>query len=547
MGQQIIAAESDGVSRQKLQGKLKVVTPPIGRNNKSITIKKIPQEEIDKLPNHLKTGLTDFCGIAILKVLQSMGFFREVDQAINKEIFFGKFYHGPNINKLLNTLLCILKKRNLIEVKGDLIALSDIGNSLEIIDRLQRIEARSELLVRAFPELSPHIALLKYCIENIPVVLNGEISCDELFQSPALNWIREIFSSSSGVVSRFDGYFKQAITQNFTLFKRNDKLKIVNLGWMENSVSKIADEKQIEEVILLPRKKIEDATFELPNSKQLTANNKTLAAQFDENYFQTDYFQTSSDRKYEIVTFGEGQAIMFLTGLAFSWKIWRYQIPILRKHYRLIFPHFPGHGASVSNSGKFTLEDISDDLKEILNYSQIDSTHLVGWCMGGNIAQLLAARYPEKLKSLVLVGTTPTDARARGVISEDFTNYSANPLETYTIELQNCLRNNLNGDYFIKLYLEFLRDSYCKTNNVYIINYINNLFHFDSRKLLKNINVPTLVISGKWDIAFPTDQVRLLHEQIANSQYIEFDQSGHLPFLTQHDRFNSELLKFLTC
>lgn len=165
--------------------------------------------------------------------------------------------------------------------------------------------------------------------------------------------------------------------------------------------------------------------------------------------------------------------------------------------------------------------------------------------MGGNAAQIFTAKYPEKVKSLILVGTTPTDAGSRGVISQDFKDYSVNPLETYAIEFKNCLQHDVFQEYLSKLYLEYLYDCHCHVENVYVINYINNLFNFDSNYLLKSINIPTLVISGTWDIAFPADQVRLLHLKISGSQYIEFTQSGHLPFLTQTDLFNNKLCNYL--
>jgi pimeloyl-ACP methyl ester carboxylesterase/acyl carrier protein len=270
----------------------------------------------------------------------------------------------------------------------------------------------------------------------------------------------------------------------------------------------------------------------------------TSTIQFNESVMKTEQIVLPSGREYEIVSCGEGPVVVFLTGLAFSWKIWRFQIQELMQNYRLIFPQLPGHNSSKAENGPFTFANIASDLNEIYTHLRVDSSHVVGWCMGGNIAQLFAAEYGKRIKTLSLIGTTPTDARMRGLNAEDIAAYSSNPLQTYRIEFKHCLKDNLFADQILDLYLAYLSDSYSKVADVYVITYMENLFKFDAYEIVKNINVPTMIVSGKYDIAFPTEQVKLLHLGIKNSKYVEFEKSGHMPFLTQYDRFNGELRAF---
>jgi len=255
-------------------------------------------------------------------------------------------------------------------------------------------------------------------------------------------------------------------------------------------------------------------------------------------------FTTSLGHQLEFFTCGQGEPVMFLTALAFTRGIWAFQIAAFQSRYQLIFPHLPGHGKS-DTKGQFTFKELADDFVELLNALDIPAIHLVGWCMAGNIGQLLAYRHPNRIKTLTLVGTTPTDARLRGLNAEDLREYSYSPLSTYELEFQNIFQQRADKKSVMAYYLNIVNQHHCKVDTEAVLHYINNLFQFDATDKLKDIQAPTLVIAGKWDIAFPPDQVRLLHQGIRQSKFVEFDSAGHLPFLTQHESFNRILGEFL--
>ena len=256
-------------------------------------------------------------------------------------------------------------------------------------------------------------------------------------------------------------------------------------------------------------------------------------------------FEVRSGRQYEVVTCGHGEPIIFLTGLSFTWRIWEFQTAALSGQYQLVFPHLPGHEGSRFNGEPFTFESLTDDLADVMDQCNLSSGHLVGWCMSGNIAQLFALRHPEKLRSLVLIGTTPGDARTRGLNTEDVIDYAHDPIDTYELEFRNIFKEFSFRANFTDQYLTFLRQTSCKVEVGPVLYYLDSLFRFDSTTFLQDIRVPTLVMAGKWDIAFPVDQIELLHRGIPNSIFFEFGKSGHLPFLTQHDLFNHQLTSFL--
>ncbi|MCP3925231.1 MAG: alpha/beta fold hydrolase, partial [Desulfobacterales bacterium] len=786
-GQQVITASSNGIVRQKIKkDSTKITSSEVVSSNKEILPIKENKKQILEIAHKGENDLeknkklfSDSCGILMLNALQVMGFLKEIDQKISIQTIYGKICIDSELKKLLlNTMLNVLKKSELINIKEDLISLSEKGGEKETRNKQQNIESRIGLFKRALPELSSHFSLLQYCIENLPDIFGNLITIEELFKSDkANNWIHDTLSYSKDI-DQSDEQILQIISQNLTPFMEKEKITIVDLGCVENSIGqtvlfyldlmdqkyeyyyvegsalykkiiksaqlnrntlnsvdffplkneddllKVISSKRKADIViiqsdLLDNQKLEnkltfakeildpkglilasdqmsimsdmyilifgllenrllheskpgsydktcswssvfnktgyhvDSIFgewlvsaclefeeetyatslvflskvfstvlniaqdeldintnlheygldsilisqvyidlkekyrdvlspddllekttikmladfieekrkELPTTSSSNEQRKNnlieipkpieLTEKFavgimrEDNSMQTDNIKVSSGREYEVLTCGEGEPLMFLTGLAFNWKMWKNQIPALRKDYRLIFPHLPGHSASFAENGNFDFENLIDDLIDILNHYNIESSHLLGWCMGGNIAQLFALKYPERLKTLSLVATTPTELRLRGLMKKDMVEYSANPFDMYILEFRNSLKDSPFQDSLSELYLEYLKDCYCSIDNVYIMSYIENLFRFDSTEWLKKIDIPTLVMAGKWDVGFPLSQVKLIHQSIANSKYIEFNQSGHIPFLTQHDRFNNELHNFL--
>ena len=267
-----------------------------------------------------------------------------------------------------------------------------------------------------------------------------------------------------------------------------------------------------------------------------------------ETAFQRNEFKTRRGQVIEFYQCGvdtEKPPILFLTALAFTKSIWEYQIRDLAKDYRLIFPHLPGHAGSEFNGEAFSFDDLADDLVDVLDYLKIPSVHLAGWCMAGNIAQIMALKYGSRLRSLSLICTTPTDVRTRGLSGADLSDYSANPLATYELEFQNIYREQYFNNSEIADYLTLLEKSSTSVDLGSLTFLIKNLYEFDTRNRLKFISLPTFVVSGSKDIAFPPEQVELLKQGIPNAEFYEFKDGGHLPFVNQHHLFNEKLRLFL--
>jgi polyketide synthase PksM len=256
-------------------------------------------------------------------------------------------------------------------------------------------------------------------------------------------------------------------------------------------------------------------------------------------------FVSSRGQTCEYFECGQGPALIFLTALAFGKSIWDDQIREFGADHRLIFPHLPGHAGSVYTGVGFSFEDLADDLIELMDALGIEQVHLVGWCVAGNIAQLAALRHPRRLASLTLVCTTPTDARMRGVSQKDLEDYSDSPLLTYQMEFSNIYGADFLAPEVTRS-LSIIRQCHLTVDPQALMNFISSLFTFDTRSRLQEIEVPTLVVAGSHDIAFPIDQVALLKKGIDHARFVVVEQAGHLPFLNAPDAFNKALRALLS-
>jgi 2-hydroxymuconate-semialdehyde hydrolase len=112
-------------------------------------------------------------------------------------------------------------------------------------------------------------------------------------------------------------------------------------------------------------------------------------------------------RGYNIhyVEAGEGEPILLIPGAFSTYRHWNRVIPYLSKHYKLLCMDYLGAGDSDKpRSGfKYTIEEQTDLIANMMEKLQIPKVHIVGVSYGGAIALNIAARYPEKVDKIVSI------------------------------------------------------------------------------------------------------------------------------------------------
>lgn len=228
--------------------------------------------------------------------------------------------------------------------------------------------------------------------------------------------------------------------------------------------------------------------------------------------------------------FGKGETILFLHShfsrglLAFSGQI----LPFSR-HYRCIYPDFRGHGRTTAENLQWDSRIIADDMARFLDAMGIARAHLIGYSCGAYVGCYMAAKYPEKVKSLVTIGGA---AYPRPDGADDYLP-------------ENLLRKN-DTDFIEDMRLRHLdahRGDWQTYLKMTVADWKNHPSLSDDE--WRNIRCPAFFINGEKDTLGTCTE---LHEKVPASRIYEVRGGGHRPHFIgeQIEEINVKVLEFLS-
>ena len=196
---------------------------------------------------------------------------------------------------------------------------------------------------------------------------------------------------------------------------------------------------------------------------------------------------------------------------------------------------FPGHGQSAEPPEPWGVTEYAEQVRALLLNESLHPVHIVAHSFGGRIAIMLAAKYPELVKKMVITGGAgirkPVSEHSRKRTAK-FKRYTAlleklaafPPLARAARRLQTNLRNRYGSPDYIRL-SEGMRKSFVKIVNE------------DLYPLLSSIQAPTLLIWGSADTETPLWMAQTMEEQIPDAGLVVFEGGSHFAFLEQWQRF----------
>ena len=246
---------------------------------------------------------------------------------------------------------------------------------------------------------------------------------------------------------------------------------------------------------------------------------------------------------YEIE--GEGPVVTFSHSLACSLAMWDEQVRALKGRYRVVRYDTRGHGQTTAPAEAYTLEQLAEDLKGLLDGLGIAATHFVGLSMGGMIGQVFALKYPAMVQSLALCDTTSRYApgaaatweeRIRTVTAKGMEPMVAPTLERWFTAPFRERRPDL---------MERVGAMIRSTPAAGYVGCCHALPKIDVTARLKEVKCPALVICGENDPGTPPAMAREIHENLPGSRLVLIPQAAHLSNLEQPEAFNRALAQFL--
>jgi 3-oxoadipate enol-lactonase len=242
---------------------------------------------------------------------------------------------------------------------------------------------------------------------------------------------------------------------------------------------------------------------------------------------------------------GDGPWLVFSHSLACNVSMWAPQVAEFSKRYKVLCYDTRGHGQSSAPSGAYTLDQLADDAKALLDALGIRSCHWVGLSMGGMIGQTFALKYPGVFKTMTLADTTssyPPDAaplwQAR---IKTATENGMEPITQPTLERWFTEPFRKSGAKTVSDIAQAIR----ATPVAGFVGCCHAIPQINLTSRLREIKTPTLVIVGDQDPGTPPAMAREIHENLPGSELVVIPSAAHLSNLEQPEAFNAALAKFL--
>ncbi|MDD2285697.1 MAG: alpha/beta hydrolase [Paludibacter sp.] len=232
--------------------------------------------------------------------------------------------------------------------------------------------------------------------------------------------------------------------------------------------------------------------------------------------------------------------IIFLHPAFSDHRAFDQQIDCFSKNYRVITIDLIGHGLSKANKSKDKIDISSKHIEKILEIEGFDKVHLVGVSMGSLIAQYFALNYPDKIKSLTALGGYYINDKNKEV--EKAQRLSNLSLIFRAIFSMKSFRKKTAE---ITCNTEKGQALFCETASQYerksfiVMQGLQNVI-----KDRENINLqyPTLILTGEFDIDLAKKMAKEWHAEIDNSEYFMIENAGHCANIDKPLEFN-ELVK----
>jgi len=249
------------------------------------------------------------------------------------------------------------------------------------------------------------------------------------------------------------------------------------------------------------------------------------------------------DINYEID--GDGPVVTFSHSLACNLSMWDEQARALKGRYRVLRYDTRGHGKTTAPAGAYTLEQLADDLKGLLDGLAITATHFVGLSMGGMIGQIFALKHPAMVQSLALCDTTSRYAPGAAATWEDRIKTvgakGMEPMAAPTLERWFTAPFRARHKDLMERVGAMIR----ATPAAGYIGCCHALPKINVTEKLRNVRCPALVIVGEEDPGTPVEMAREIHAALPTAELAVLCRASHLSNLEQPEEFNRVLLRFL--
>jgi 2-hydroxy-6-oxonona-2,4-dienedioate hydrolase len=240
--------------------------------------------------------------------------------------------------------------------------------------------------------------------------------------------------------------------------------------------------------------------------------------------------------KFKYIEEGEGEPLILLHGLFGALSNFGDLINYFKNHNKVVVPILPLLDMDLLHTSVGGLQKF---VNKFIEYHDYQNVHLLGNSLGGHVAILHVLKQPERIKSLILTGSSGLFENGMGDTYPKRGDYDYIKRKTELTFYDPKIASK-----------ELVDEVYEIVNNrlkaIKIIALAKSAIRNNLGEDINQIKQPTLLIWGNNDTITPPFVGREFHRLIPNSELHFIDKCGHAPMMEVPDEFNRILHKFLT-
>ncbi len=240
--------------------------------------------------------------------------------------------------------------------------------------------------------------------------------------------------------------------------------------------------------------------------------------------------------KFKFIEEGEGEPLILLHGLFGALSNFQDLIEYFRHHNKVVVPMLPLFDLDLLHTSVGGLEKYVHKFIENRNYQGV---HLLGNSLGGHVALVHVLKHPERIKSLILTGSSGLFENGMGDTYPKRGDYEYIKKKT---ELTFFNPQTASKELVDEVY-EIVNN---RIKAIKIIALAKSAIRNNLGEELNQIKQPTLLVWGNNDTITPPFVGREFQRLIPNSELHFIDKCGHAPMMEVPAEFNLILHKFLT-
>ncbi|GAB1448618.1 MAG: alpha/beta hydrolase [Bacteroidia bacterium] len=239
-------------------------------------------------------------------------------------------------------------------------------------------------------------------------------------------------------------------------------------------------------------------------------------------------YQIQKEDKFQYIDQGEGEVLLLLHGLFGALSNWQDVLNHFSQRYRVVIPLMPIFEMNIL---KLSVEGLANFIHDFVEFKGFNRVNILGNSLGGHVALVYVKKYPEKVHSLLLTGSSGLYENAFGA------SYPRKGDKEYLKQRISLTFYDpaSTTDELVDEVFETIQD---KGKLLRILTMAKSAIRHNMRKDLPGFKMPVCLIWGKQDTITPPEVCEEFHQLLPNSEKHYIDQCGHAPMMERPVEFN---------